>query len=177
MKNVIYIATSLDGYIARKDGSLDWLIEVPNPEGSDFGFSEFMESIDAIVMGKNTFEMVLTFGEWPYTKPLFVLSNSLKSIPDHLTGKVQIISGSPPSVVKKLNSRQFNNLYIDGGKTCREFLKYKLIDEIIISRIPVILGDGIPLFAEIAEEQKYDHIKTEVFNNTIVKSYYKKIGN
>ena len=88
MRNVIYIATSLDGFIAAKDGSIDWLMEIPNPEGSDFGFAEFFENIDAVVLGRNTFESVLSFGQWPYTKPVFVLSNSLKTVPGHLAEKV-----------------------------------------------------------------------------------------
>ena len=74
MANIVYIATSLDGYIARKDGSIDWLTDIPNPEGSDFGFSAFMERIDGIIMGRGTFETVLSFGQWPYSKPVFVLS-------------------------------------------------------------------------------------------------------
>jgi dihydrofolate reductase len=93
MKIVIYAAISLDGYLARKDGGIDWLMDIPNPEKSDFGFSEFMDSVDAIVMGKNTFNKVQSFGTWPQNKPVFVLSNRLRVVPPFLKGKVEIFYG------------------------------------------------------------------------------------
>lgn len=175
MANIIYIATSIDGYIARKDGSIDWLMDLPNPDESDFGFSEFIKNIDAIVMGRNTFELVQTFDNWPYTKPLFVLSSTLKSIPEKLIGKAELIQGDPLSVLKKLNARNYFNLYIDGGKTIQEFLKLNLIDEMIITRIPILLGKGIPLFGELNKEQKFKLIKSEVLINALVKDHYIKI--
>ena len=177
MSNFIYIATSIDGFIAKKDGGIDWLFEVPNPDSSDFGFSDFINNIDAIVMGRNTYELVLTFGNWPYNKPVFVLSKTLKSVPNNLTDKVEILSGNPNFVVKELNSRNYLNLYIDGGKTIQEFLKQELIDEIIITRIPILLGEGIPLFDILTKDQKYEHIKTDVFNNALVKSHYRRLRN
>jgi dihydrofolate reductase len=174
MPNYIYIATSLDGFIARKDGSIDWLLEIPNPEKSDFGFSDFIRTIDAIVMGRKTYETVLAFNEWPYNKPVFVLSNTLQSLPQNLSDKVEIIKGSPELVVNALNERQFKNLYIDGGKTIQSFLNENLIDEMIITKVPIILGEGIPLFGKLVKEQKFAHIKTEVLFNCLVKSHYKK---
>jgi len=175
MPNIVYIATSLDGYIAKKDGNIDWLLEIPNPEESDFGFGEFMKKIDAVVMGRNTFEIVETFDIWPYTKPVFVLSSTLNSIPEKLIGKVELIKGEPLSVLKELNSRNYFNLYIDGGKTIQEFLKLNLIDEMIITQTPIILGDGIPLFGSLAKEQKFNLIKSEVLINALVKNHYVKI--
>ena len=174
MSNIVYIAASLDGFIAKKNGNIDWLFEIPNPDGGDYGFTEFLKNIDAIVMGRNTFELVLTFGEWPYSKPVFVLSKTLQSVQKSLAGKVEILKGNPDSIVKKLNSRKLNNLYIDGGITIQNFLEQELIDEIIITRIPILLGGGISLFANLANEQKYEHIKTVVYNNALVKSHYKK---
>ncbi|MBI3125095.1 MAG: dihydrofolate reductase [Ignavibacteriales bacterium] len=174
MPNFVYIATSLDGFIAKKDGGIDWLLETPNPGGSDFGFSEFMKSVDAIVMGRNTFELVLTFSEWHYTKPVFVLSNTLQSVPNNVTDKAEILSGNPESIIKELNSRGYKNLYIDGGITIQKFLDQELIDELIITRIPILLGDGIPLFAGLTKEQKFEHLNTEVYNNSLVKSHYKR---
>lgn len=175
MANIIYIATSLDGFIAKKDGSIDWLTEIPNPEGNDFGFNDFIKNIDAIVIGRNTYELVLSFGGWPYTKPVFVLSSTLQTVQERLVGKVEIINDNPETVVSLLNSRNYMNLYVDGGKTIQRFLKHELIDEIIITRIPILLGGGIPLFAELTKEQKYKHVKTEIYNETLVKSHYKKI--
>jgi dihydrofolate reductase len=175
MPNIVYIATSLDGYIAKKDGSIEWLMEIPNPNGSDLGFGEFIKSIDAIVMGRNTFELVLTFGSWPYTKPVFVLSSSLKSIPKELAGKAELLNNDPLALVKELNERNYYNLYIDGGKTIQEFLKHNLIDEMIITQIPILLGGGIPLFGDLVKEQKFKLIKSEVLINALVKNHYVKI--
>lgn len=173
MANIIYIATSIDGFIAKLNGDIDWLMETANPDGSDFGFSDFMNSIDAIVMGRNTFEQVLKFGEWPYTKQVFVLSKTLKTIPQYLSTKAKIIKGKPATVIKKLNSLNYYNLYIDGGKTIKSFLKEELIDELIITRIPILLGEGIPLFSKLKTVQKYEHVETLCYNNTLVKSRYR----
>jgi len=152
-------------------------VDIPNPEGSDFGFNKFMNSIDAIVMGRITFEQVLKFGDWPYIKPVFVLSNTLQTVPELLENKVKIIKGEPKSVVENLKSMKYKNLYIDGGKIVQGFLQEDLIDELIITRIPILLGEGIPLFTKLNKEQKYEHIKTEFFNNTLVKSKHKRIKN
>ena len=172
MTNFVYIATSLDGFIATIDGGLDWLDEIPNPAQSDFGYAEFIAGIDAIVMGRNTFETVLTFGVWPYDVPVFVLSNSLSTIPERLLGKVEIVSGDLRKLVEQLNEMEYRNLYIDGGKTIQSFLEDDLIDEMIITRVPVLLGDGIPLFGKLTEQRKFDHQGTETFNNVLVKSHY-----
>jgi len=91
LTNYVYIATSLDGYIAKPNGTLDWLNNIPNPDKSDYGYSDFIKHIDAIVMGKNTYQKVLSFGKWPYNKPVFILSNSLKEIPKNLIGRAKII--------------------------------------------------------------------------------------
>lgn len=175
MPNYVYIAASLDGFIARENGGIDWLTEIPNPDGGDFGFSKFMENIDAIVMGRNTFETVLTFGEWPYSKPVFVYSTKLKELPGQIKGKGEIVQGAPNEVVSLLNSRGFKNLYIDGGITIQSFLNAGLIDELIITRIPVLLGRGIPLFGEAHNEQKFIHRRTEILNDMLVKSHYIRI--
>lgn len=174
MPNFVFIATSIDGYIAKTDGSLDWLFEIPNPDNSDFGYTDFFKNIDAILMGRITFEKVLTFGKWPYNKPVYILSNSLKQIDKKLAGKVEIVNGEFKSILKKLNERGITNIYIDGGKTISNFLKEDLIDEMIITRIPVLLGDGIPLFNKSDIELKFEHIKSEVYNNSLVQSYYKR---
>jgi dihydrofolate reductase len=174
LSNIVYIATSLDGYIAKKDGNLDWLTKVPNPDDSDFGFSEFIKRIDCIIMGRKTFEVIVGFDDWIYTKPVFVLSNILKEIPTGYENKVEILNGELKNILKLLNERNFNNMYIDGGKTIQSFLKENLIDEIIITRIPVILGNGISLFAEMDLEINFEHIETEIYNNSLVKSRYIK---
>ena len=174
MSNTIYIATSIDGYIAREDGSIDWLMEIPNPNQSDYGFSVFLERIDGIIMGRKTFETVLGFNEWPYARPIpvFVLSNSLDKLPGKLSGKAEIVRGELKSIVELLKRKGINNLYIDGGKTIQSFLKEDLIDEMIITRTPILLGSGIPLFDRNNLELEFEHIGTEVYNNILVRSKY-----
>jgi dihydrofolate reductase len=172
MTNIVYIATSLDGYIAAEDGGLDWLQEAPNPEGSDFGFGAFMDRIDALVMGRNTYETVLTFGDWPYSKPVFVVSSTLRDVPAHLADRVEIVKGEPQNLVAQLADRGFKSLYIDGGVTIQRFLAADLIDELIITRVPILLGGGYPLFDRLAQPLRFRHVETEVLNDTLVKSRY-----
>ncbi len=172
MANFIYIACSLDGYIATEDGGIEWLMEIPNPEESDFGFVEFISSIDALVMGRNTYEKVLSFGEWPYTKPVFVLSNSLNDVSEELVDKAFIVKGALKNVLNQLKNEGYNNLYIDGGKVIQSFLKEDLIDEMIITSVPVLLGSGIPLFGKLVAKLHFKHIKTEVLNDMLVKNHY-----
>jgi dihydrofolate reductase len=174
MSNTVYIATSIDGYIAREDGSIDWLMELPNPNNSDYGFSVFLESIDGIVMGRKTFETVLGFNEWPYAEsvPVFVLSNSLDELPEKFSGKAEIVRGELREIIELLRDKGINNLYIDGGKTIQNFLKEDLIDEMIITRVPILLGSGIPLFDKNNLELNFEHVGTQVFDNILVRSKY-----
>jgi dihydrofolate reductase len=171
MANYVYIATSLDGYIAAPDDGLDWLMEVPIPEG-DNNFVEFMDKVDALVMGRKTFEMVLSFDEWVYDKPVFVLSNSLSAVPESVKGKAEIINGDLDEIVKQLNSRGYNNLYIDGGKTIQGFLEADLIDHLIITQVSLLLGDGISLFGKLAKSVKFQHEKTKILSKDLVQSHY-----
>ena len=175
MTNYVYLAISIDGYIAGPDGNLEWLNNIPTPQQNDYGYSEFIKHIDAIVIGKNTFQKVLTLGNWPYRKPVFVLSNNLKEIPENLIGKVEIITGEITTVNIDLIKQGFKNLYIDGGQTIHSFLKEDLIDEIIITKVPILLGDGIPLFHKLDKQLKFKHVKTEIYNNNLVKSHYIRI--
>lgn len=172
MANHIYIATSLDGYIAQADGGLDWLEEIPNPDGSDWGWAEFIAGIDAIVMGRKTFEKVLTFPEWPYSLPVFVLSTSLTAIPEGFAGGVELFDLTPVEVVRTLKRRGHQNLYIDGGRTIQGFLEHDLIDTLTITRVPILLGSGIPLFENHHTPLDFDHVSTQIYNNHLVKSRY-----
>ena len=175
MLNIVYIATSLDGYIARKDGNLEWLMESPNPENSDYGFSDFMDRIDGILMGRNTFETVAGFNQWPYTKPVFILSNTMKKVPDGYQDKARIVNGDLKDLIKSLNKNGIRKIYVDGGKTIQSFLKQGLIDKLIITRVPIILGSGIPLFADMDHEIKFKLVNTEILNEDLVKSTYIRI--
>ncbi|MBY8998113.1 MAG: dihydrofolate reductase [Candidatus Thorarchaeota archaeon] len=175
MANYVYIATSLDGFIAASDGGLDWLEKIPNPEGSDFGYADFMSGIDAIVMGRKTFDKVLTFGSWPYDKPVYVLSKSKVNIPKELENKVKIVNGDLKKLVDQLKEVGHQNLYIDGGITIQGFLEEDLIDEMIITRVPVLLGNGLPLFGKLTRRLYFRHTRTEIFNETLIKSHYTRV--
>jgi dihydrofolate reductase len=168
----IFIAASLDGYIAASDGGLDWLNEAADPEGGDGGFSDFMKGVDAVLMGRATFETVVSFGQWPYDKPVIVLSNSLSAVPDNLAAKAQIDSGEPASLIERLGARGLHDLYIDGGVTIQRFLASDLVDEMTITRVPVVLGSGIPLFGELERSLRFRHVKTEVLTAGLVQSAY-----
>lgn len=178
MSNIVYIATSLDGYIAKEDGNIDWLMELPNPDKSDYGFSAFLEKIDGIIIGRKTFETILGFKEWPYVKPvaIFVLSNSLTELPDKLAAKGEIVKGNLKNIIELLKHKGIHDLYIDGGKTIQSFLKEDLIDEMVITRVPILLGSGIPLFDKNNLELMFEHIDTKVYNNMLVRSRYHRLG-
>lgn len=174
-KNIVYIAKSIDGYIAGVNGELEWLNSIPNPENNDMGLVSLIKEIDAIVMGRTTFETVCNFGgEWPYSKQLFVLSNSLSQIPDQFKDKATLLKGSLQDILTIIHEKGYHALYIDGGKTVQNFLKEDLIDTLIISTLPIVLGNGIPLFDTIPNSLNFNHLKTEVFLNQIVQSHYER---
>lgn len=174
MKASVYIATSLDGFIATRDGGLEWLTTIPNPENSDFGFAAFLGKIDALVMGRNTFEKVLSFDAWPYTQPVFVLSRSLPSLPSQIKGKAELVASDVDQLWVQLEQRGYQQLYIDGGQVIRSFLKQDLIDELFITQVPVLLGEGIPLFGDIGQVLAWRHVRTEVWAGGLVKNCYRR---
>ena len=171
MKTIVYIGTSLDGFIARKDGDIDWLTKFANEEATN-AYKELVSRIDAIVIGRGTFDKVLTFPSWPYEKKVFVLSSSIKQVPEKVTDKVTILSMKPTELQRYLTKKGFSSIYIDGGKVIQDFLKENLIDELIISKVPIIIGTGIPLFGYLDTDIQFDHKKTVVASNGLVRSYY-----
>lgn len=176
MANIVFIATSIDGYIADKDGGLDWLHSVPNPDNVDMGFGPLMEQVDALVMGRNTLEMVLSFDvDWPYSKPVFVLSNTMTEVPEGYQDKVFLINGELTQVVADLNQQGYNDLYIDGGITIQNFLEQELIDQLTITTIPVLLGGGVKLFGDLESMQNYKLVESTVYLDTIVQSHYARV--
>jgi dihydrofolate reductase len=173
--NIVFIAKSLDGFIAGKNGELDWLESIPNPENNDIGYVSLIQEIDAIVMGKTTFEVVCGFGgTWPYTKHVFVLSNSLKDFPEKLKGKITLLKGNPQEILEMIHEKGFFKLYIDGGSTIQNFLKEDLIDELRITTIPILLGGGFPLFGDLPKPMEFVHLKSEVFLGQMVQDRYKR---
>jgi dihydrofolate reductase len=172
-KTSVYIATSLDGYIARTGGDLDWLSPDPLPGDEDYGYRAFIETIDALVMGRNTFDKVLTFGEWPYGElKVVVLTSRPLTLPGDLAATVSTLNLDPVGVIRHLSDQGARHLYIDGGLTIQRFLRAGLIDQLIITRIPVLLGSGIPLFGPLAADIKLSHVSTRSFPNGLVQSTY-----
>lgn len=184
MKASVFIATTLDGYIARENGSLDWLpgaegeIDISsepdnNSDNEDFGYNVFMDHIDVLVMGRNTYEFVLSSGQWPYgNKRVIVLSSTINRVSDNISGTVEIRSGSPDEIYLELKLAGAKHLYIDGGKTIQEFLNSGLIDEIIITTVPVLIGKSIPLFGVLNEDKKLELLETKHYSNGFVQSKY-----
>lgn len=169
MKASVFIATSLDGFIARQDGGLDWL---PEDGGEPHGYEEFVATIDAFVFGRKTFETVLTFPGWPFTKPVIVLS----SRPDDLTvpdgAACEIMNGTPHEIVARLAERGMRHVYVDGGVTIQRFLTAGLIQRMTITRIPVLLGSGIPLFGMVPHDIRLEHVATRTYPSGMVQSEY-----
>lgn len=175
MTNYVYIATSMDGYIADKDGGLDWLHSVPNPDNLDFGFADFLQSIDALIMGRTTFETVCSFDvDWPYSVPVFVLSNTLTTVPEAYKNKAEVVSGALTQVVESLHQRGFKDLYVDGGKTIQSFLEDDLIDDVIVTQLPILLGRGSPLFGNLAEPLQFEHVNTQTYLEAMVQTHYRR---
>ncbi|MBF0193732.1 MAG: dihydrofolate reductase [Magnetococcales bacterium] len=176
MRTSVYIAVSADGFIARQNGDLDWL---PGADGSDpdsiedYGYKEFSASTDVLVMGRLSFEKILTFGEWPYKdKKVVVLSSKPDNIPQALKDFVQWKNSSPPDLIKELSLQGFNHVYVDGGKTIQGFLFNGLVQQIILTKIPVLIGEGIPLFGPLAGDVLLKHIKTQSYPSGFVQTHY-----
>jgi dihydrofolate reductase len=167
MKASVFIATSLDGFIARENGAIDWLPENPEPHGYD----EFIASVDAIVIGRKTFETVLGFGGWAYGKtPVVVLSTKELKAPEN--ANCDFMSGDPCDIVATLEQRDVQHIYVDGGVTIQRFLEAGLIQRMIITRIPILLGSGIPLFGPLSRDVHFTHVTTKSFKGGLVQSEY-----
>jgi len=173
MKTTVYVGTSLDGFIARKDGDIDWLVKYQNKEVHD-SYNEFISRIDAMVIGRGTYEKVLSFPEWPYEKKVFVLSTSLKQIPGTLNEKATLVAMKPAELLNYLSDKGFSNIYIDGGKVIQSFLREDLVDELIITKVPELIGTGISLFGYLDNDLRFEHIKTNIYSDGLVKSQYKR---
>jgi dihydrofolate reductase len=181
MKCSVYIATSADGYIALPDGGVDWLHTAGNSNADmgseDMGFKSFMDSVDCMVMGRKCMEMIssmnLTPEQWPYgDMHIVVLSNTVKEPPENLKDKVEMYSGDIQDLVNTLETDGFMHAYIDGGATITSFINRKLINEMIITKAPVLLGEGIPLFGKIKRRIKLENSEVIAFPNDFVQVKY-----
>ncbi|USG62881.1 dihydrofolate reductase family protein [Sneathiella marina] len=169
----IYIAVSLDGFIAREDGDLDWLMKQA-VEGEEHGYDAFMDTIDGIVMGRNSYEKVLTFGDWPYKKPVVVLSRSMSpaDIPAELADRVSVSSKTPEGVLTELAEIGWRSVYVDGGQIIQAFLRAGLVKDMLLTRIPILLGTGIPLFGPLEQDIDLHHMETVPYPSGLVSSKY-----
>lgn len=171
-KIILYIASSLDGFIAGRNGHISWL-DAFQVEGEDYGYSKFLKTIDIIVMGSKTYEQVLNFGSWPYDgfKTYVMTKRQLKPV---YKTKVEFYSGDLDSFVTGIRRESHKNIWLVGGASlAQSFLKHRSIDEMIISIIPVILGDGIPLFGRAQEKFRLELLRSGSYDNGIVQLHYK----
>lgn len=183
MKCSVNIATSVDGFIARKGGSVDWLdaaqdTQVDMGDQADMGFGEYLASVDCLIMGRKCMEMIssmnLTPEQWPYGDTrVIVLSNTVKQAPDNMSAHVEMYSGDLQALVSKLESEGHQHTYIDGGTTIQAFINLQLIKEITITRAPVLLGEGIPLFGKTFKDIKLEQAQSIAFANNFVQVKYK----
>ncbi len=175
MRCSVFCAVSLDGFIARKDGALDWLKPAESTlPPADTGFDAFMASVDYVVMGRNTFDVVLGMGDpWFYSKPVHVLTTRPLELPARVKGKVEVGRGTPAEVVARMEQRGAKRLYVDGGRTIQDFLRAGLIDDLVITQIPVLIGEGIPLFGPLAKDLKLVIESSRVLGGGAVQTSYR----
>src|SRR5579862_7484040 len=170
MRVSVFIGTSVDGFIARLDGSLDFL---PADGGEPHGYNEFFGSVDALVIGRKTFETVLCFDAWPYGKKrVVVLSSRPIDLAQVRGGIVERMGGDPGEIVKKLAADGVQHVYVDGGITIQRFLRAGLVHSLTITRVPVLIGEGIPLFGSLPRDLKLRHMATQTYASGLVKSEY-----
>ena len=170
----VFIGTSLDGFIARRSGTYDFL---PADGGEPHGYVEFMAGIDTLVIGRKTFETVLPFSEWPYAgKRVVVLSSQSLDLSKVRQHRVEQMAGEPRDIVARLEASGAKSLYVDGGDTVQRFLRAGLIQRLIITRVPVLIGDGIPLFGMVPRDITLEHVATTSYRSGLVKSEYRVIG-
>lgn len=185
MKVSVYIATSLDGFIARPDGSLDWLPGAGEEDGTetavaetarseDYGWDAFWSSVDCLIQGRKTFEKVLSFGAWPYAgKRVLVLSrNPDYAIPDTVAGQAETARGDLSALLAELAAQGVRRVYVDGGQTIQAFLRQGLITDMTITCIPILIGQGIPLFGPLEADIPLAHVLTNTYANGFVQSVY-----
>ena len=172
MKASVFVGVSVDGFMARMDGALDFL---PPGGGEPHGYDEFMASVDALVIGRKTYETVLAFDHWPYgEKAVFVMSaHELASSPSG--ARVEHVGVSPKDVASELSARGVGHVYVDGGITIQGFLRAGLVQRLIITRVPVLIGTGIALFGANSHDIMLRHVATRSYVSGLVQSEYEVV--
>lgn len=178
-KFAVFIGTSLDGFIAREDGSIDWLIKANQlvPKGEDCGYADFMKSVDAILMGRKTFQTALGFDTWPYgDMPVYILSRSISELPSTVPASVQLIQGQVADISKQIAAAGHRKVYLDGGETIQSFLAANAVAELTITRVPVLIGSGRPLFGNVPQDIMLEHASTMAYPFGFVQSVYRPLA-
>lgn len=174
MKLSVFCGVSVDGFLARLNNKVDFLDAGGNVP---HGFEEFFASVDVLVMGRKTYEFVVGYGHWFYgKKQVVVLSSRAVDFSWIRDGVVERMSGSPEKIVAKLKARRFKHAYIDGGVTIQRFLAAGLIDRMIVTRLPVLIGEGIPLFGPVPHDIKLRHVATRTYEGGLVQSEYEPVA-
>lgn len=169
----VFIGTSLDGFIAKPDGDIAWLLERSDP-AEDHCYMAFIADKDAVVMGRGTYEKVLTFDVWPYQLPVVVLSRQLAdtSVPEHLQGKVRFSRQTPEQLMEQLAAENLQRIYVDGGQLIQSFLRAGLVHEMILSTMPVLIGEGRRLFGDVNQDMDWRLLSSQSFPSGLVQSRY-----
>lgn len=174
MKVTVFLALSLDGFIARPSGELDWLDRIPAVPGNDYGYAALWQSIDCLVLGRKSVEKVLSFPSWPYTgKPVQVLSRTLRELPPALNGLAKLApSLSEQELLRYWQQQGWHHIYLDGGVVVQSFLRQRLVNELILTWVPVLLGKGRPLFADLLRDQELELLQVQQFSNGLLQTHY-----
>jgi len=169
----VFIATSLDGFIARRDHSLDWLMKQP-VQKEDHGYEAFMASVDGLIMGRASFQTVARFPDRPYAKPVVVLSQTLRDgdIPDHLLGKVRLSRAAPVALMAQLQAGGWKRACVDGGRVIQSFLRDGLIADMVVTTIPILIGDGVRLFGPLSGDIDLRLLNSRSFPSGLVSNHY-----
>lgn len=170
----VFIGTSLDGFIARQNGDIGWLTGF-SAQGEDHGFDAHMARVDAVVMGRGTYDAIKHMRPWFYSKPVVVLSRTLvqADVPGEIGDKVDTLDAGPKEAMAAFAARGWKRVYVDGGMVIQSFLRAGLIEDMVISRIPVLIGEGISLFGALTTDVMLDHLATKAFPSGLVQSSYR----
>ncbi|WP_433735823.1 dihydrofolate reductase family protein [Pseudomonas putida] len=172
----VFIATSLDGFIARSDGDIDWLLQ-RDDQSEDHGYLDFISDKDAIVIGRGSYEKVLTFDTWFYDRPVVVLSQQLADspVPEALEGKVRFSNLTPSHLMVELAKQGVRRVYVDGGQLVQSFLREGLVADMVITTVPVLIGSGRPLFGALAQDIELKLVTSRCFASGLVQSTYQLV--
>lgn len=178
----VFLALSLDGFVARTDHSLDWLDKANEkvPETEDTGFFSFIDRMDGMIMGRGSFETMLKFGVWPYPFPVVVMSRSMTEadIPDDYKDKVRLSNKSPSDLMNEFSSMGWEKVYIDGGQLVRSFLQEGLVEELTLTIVPTLIGEGISLFGTLENgDIELELLSSQAFKGGMVQNCYRVLKN